>query len=282
VSAGELIVIATPIGNLGDVSDRARTDLARVDILCCEDTRTTGRLLSLLAVDAPKMVSLHDHNERERVPEIVERLVLGGTVGLVCDAGTPLLSDPGARLVTAEIEAGATVVAVPGASAALAALVVSGFGGGRFAFEGFLPRKGPERAERLQAIEASPDPVIIYEAPSRVAATVGDLARVCGALRAAAVTRELTKLHEETWRGPLGDAAGSPAVTAARGEYVIVVAGAPEVDRDPVDLGRAMADLATAGVRRRDAVAAVEALLGVTHRAAYDAALAHEGFGSGG
>ena len=139
---GELLIVATPIGNLGDISARARDALGSVDLLCCEDTRTTGKLLSLLGIAAPRMLSLHEHNERERAPEVVEHLLRGERVGLVCDAGTPLLSDPGARLVDAAIGAGAKVTAIPGASAALAALVVSGFGGGRFSFEGFLPRKG--------------------------------------------------------------------------------------------------------------------------------------------
>jgi 16S rRNA (cytidine1402-2'-O)-methyltransferase len=277
-SAGELVVIATPIGNLGDLTPRARERLGEVDVLCCEDTRTTGRLLSLVGITPPRLMPLHEHNEHERASDVVERLLGGGTVGLVCDAGTPLLSDPGSRLVRAAIAAGITVTALPGASAALTALCVSGLGGGRFRFEGFLPRKGAERASRLAAIAASVDPVIVYEAPGRVAATVVDLAAACGLDREVAVARELTKLHEETWRGPLGHAATAHAVTVARGEYVLVVGGATVVDDGPVDLDGHVARLASAGLGRRDAVAALEVLLGVTHRAAYDAALAHQGF----
>jgi 16S rRNA (cytidine1402-2'-O)-methyltransferase len=275
---GQLVVISTPIGNLGDLSERAKALLGSVELLCCEDTRTTGRLLSLVGVRPPKLLSLHDHNERERVDEVVDRLVRGATVGLVCDAGTPMLSDPGAMVVAAAIDAGVPVTAAPGASAALAALVVAGFGVRRFRFEGFLPRKGPDRDVRMQAIASSSEPTIVYEAPSRVAATLKDLLERCGPDRMVAVSRELTKLHEETWRGPLAEAASSPVASAARGEYVVVVDGAAPTEEVEGNLDEQVARLAAAGLRRRDAVAALGALLGVTHRAAYDAALAHPGF----
>ncbi len=276
---GSLVVISTPIGNLGDLTARARSLLGSVDLLCCEDTRTTGKLLGLIGVPPPRLCSLHEHNEHVRIPEVLDVIATGATVGLVADAGTPLLSDPGARLVAAAADAGATVTAAPGASAALAALVCSGLGGGGFHFEGFLPRKGRERSRRLAAIAASGEPSILYEAPTRVAATLDDLLRSCGSERRVAVARELTKLHEETWRGDLGSAAGSPPVRAGRGEYVVVVGGAPASDDDEVDdLTGAVAALAAAGLRRRDAVAAIEILLGVTHRRAYDAALGEAGF----
>jgi 16S rRNA (cytidine1402-2'-O)-methyltransferase len=275
---GELVVISTPIGNLGDLSDRAKTLLGSVDLLCCEDTRTTGRLLSLVGVSPPKLLSLHEHNEHDRVDEVLDRLASGATVGLVCDAGTPLLSDPGARLVAAAVEAGVPVTAAPGASAALAALVVSGFGARRFRYEGFLPKKGGERDVRLHAIAASGEPTVVYEAPSRVAGTVEDLLDACGPDRAVAISRELTKRHEETWRGRLRDAASEPVVTIARGEYVLVVDGTPAATDDEGPLDEQVARLAAAGLRRRDAVAALQALFGVTHRTAYDAALAHPGF----
>jgi 16S rRNA (cytidine1402-2'-O)-methyltransferase len=271
-------VIATPIGNLGDLTARAATLLGTVDLLCCEDTRTTGKLLSLVGIPSPRLLSLHEHNEHERIPEVVERLLAGATVGLVCDAGTPVLSDPGARLVLGAIEAGVKVTAAPGPSAALAALVVSGLGGGRFRFEGFLPKKGVHRTERLDAISKSTDPTILYEAPTRVAATIADLGAACGSDRSIVVSRELTKLHEETWRGSIGAAASSSAVGRARGEYVLVVDGVAEVEEDDLDLESRVAALAQAGLRRRDAVAALEALLGVHHRIAYDAVLAHRGF----
>jgi len=279
---GELVVIATPIGNLGDVTVRARELLGGVDLLCCEDTRTTGKLLSLLGIAPPRLLSLHEHNEAERANEIVERLRDGQRVGLVCDAGTPLLSDPGGRVVSAAIGAGFAVVAAPGASAALGALVVSGFGGGRFRFEGFLPRKGKERAGRVAAVVSSPDPVVLYEAPRRVLATLADLARACDGERLVAISRELTKLHEQTWQGPLAAAVSSPVALAQRGEYVVVISGAPETDDRGRDLGATLDKLATAGLSRHDAVAALEVILGVSHRVAYDAALAHRGFpGSG-
>jgi len=278
---GELIVIATPIGNLGDVSERARTTLGGVDLLCCEDTRVTGHLLDLLGIVRPKLTSLHEHNEHHRVTEIVEALTAGARVGLVSDAGTPLLSDPGSRLVAAAAAAGVTVTSVPGATAVITGVVVSGLGGGRFRFEGFLPRKGRARSERLAAIVGSSDPVVIYEAPGRVAETIAELAGLCLPERKIAVARELTKRFEETWRGPITDGAKSHPVTAARGEYVLVLDGVaddPTAATGPEVLDEAMGKLATAGLSRRDAAAATEALLGVTSRAAYDAALAHQGF----
>jgi 16S rRNA (cytidine1402-2'-O)-methyltransferase len=275
---GELVVIATPIGNLGDFTERAKTLIGTADLLCCEDTRTTGRLLSLVGASAAKLISVHEHNEHERIPYLVDRLVGGARVGLVCDAGTPLLSDPGARLVTAAIGVGVVVTAAPGASAVLAALVVSGLGGGRFRFEGFLPKKGRDRADRLAVIAGALEPTVLYEAPSRVVATLSDLLDSCGPDRAVAVSRELTKLHEQTWRGLLIDAAASSVATAARGEYVLVVDGHTQAKESGPDLGELVARLAAAGLGRRDAVASLEILLEVNHRAAYNAALANGGF----
>jgi 16S rRNA (cytidine1402-2'-O)-methyltransferase len=274
---GALVVVATPIGNLSDLSARAAAALSESDLVCCEDTRHTGRLLATLGLRAKRLVSLHAHNEHERVEEILGLLGQGATVALVSDAGTPLVSDPGERLVAAAIGSGFEVRAVPGASAVLAALVVSGFDVGHWRFEGFLPRKGRERRDRLGVVAASPEPSVIYEAPSRVAATVLELSLHCGPERPVVVARELTKLHEEIWRGPLGDAAGSRPVTIARGEYVLVVAGASAAQPGAgVDLERSLRALFEAGLGRRDAVAALEVLLGVPHRDAYAAALSLE------
>jgi 16S rRNA (cytidine1402-2'-O)-methyltransferase len=270
---GTLFVVATPIGNLGDLSPRAAAVLKAADLICCEDTRHTGQLLKALDVAGAPLTSLHAHNERTRVVEVLEILARGGTVALVSDAGTPLVSDPGDLLVAAAIASGAAVIAIPGPSAALAALVVSGFGGGAFRFEGFLPRKGHEREERLAAVAAAHEPSIIYEAPTRIAATVTDLERACGGARRVAIGRELTKLYEQTWRGELRDAPAADAVLARRGEYVVVVDRAANEPAEVVDLDAALEGLAAAGLSRRDAVAAVELLLGVGHRLAYDAAL---------
>jgi len=271
---GTLVVVATPIGNLSDLSARAAAALTDADLVCCEDTRHTGRLLATLGLRARRLQSLHAHNERERVEEVLALLGGGATVALVSDAGTPLVSDPGERLVAAAIASGFEVRAVPGASAVLAALVVSGLEVGRWRFEGFLPRKGRERRDRLALVAASGEPSVIYEAPTRVAATLRELSVDCGPERQVVVARELTKLHEEIWRGPLGDAEESPAARVARGEYVLVVAGAPQRPTGSgVDVERSLRALLDAGLGRRDAVAAVEALLGVPHRDAYAAAL---------
>lgn len=273
-SPGTLFVVATPIGNLGDLSERARAILAGVDLLACEDTRRTGRLLELAGIAAPRLVALHGHNEAERSAGIVERLLAGTTVALVSDAGTPLVSDPGERLVAAAVAASVPVVAVPGPSALLAALVVSGLGTGRWRFEGFLPRKGADRRARLADIAASPHPSICYESPHRLAATLGELATVCGADRRVVVARELTKMHEETWRGTLGEAVASAAALEPRGEHVVVVDAAPTADRPaPGALEDAVARLVVAGLDRRDAVTAAVVLLGAGRRDAYEAAL---------
>jgi 16S rRNA (cytidine1402-2'-O)-methyltransferase len=275
VAAGVLYVVATPIGNLEDLSPRAVRVLGDVDVVCCEDTRHTGQLLAAKQIVARRLVSLHEHNEASRV-ELVRDLVQSGrSVAIVSDAGTPLLSDPGGRVVAALAEAGVPIVAVPGASALLAALVVAGLAVDRFSFEGFLPRKGAARSDRLGAIARSGIPVVCYESPHRVAQTLRDLEEVCGANRRVSVSRELTKLHEETWRGVLADSVEAPAVQIARGEYVIIVDGTgPDEAVDEEPLAPLFEQLYKAGLARRDAIAAVEILRGVGHRQAYDAALA--------
>jgi 16S rRNA (cytidine1402-2'-O)-methyltransferase len=274
-SDGVLYVVATPIGNLEDLSPRAVRVLAEVDVVCCEDTRHTGQLLAAKQIVARRLVSLHEHNEASRV-ELVRQLVASGSsVAIVSDAGTPLLSDPGGRIVAALAESGMPIVAVPGASALLAALVVAGLAVDRFAFEGFLPRKGAARAERLRAIGRSEIPVVCYESPHRVAQTLRDLEEVCGGMRRVSVSRELTKLHEETWRGTLAEAGDAATVQVARGEYVVIIDGTgPDEGGDEEPLAPLFAQLYEAGLARRDAIAAVEILRGVGHRHAYDAALA--------
>lgn len=271
---GVLYVVSTPIGNLEDLSGRARRVLAEADTICCEDTRHTGQLLAHEGITPRRLVSLHAHNEASRVGQLLELLEKDATVALVSDAGTPLLSDPGERLVAACVEAGVSVVAVPGPSALLAGLVVSGFSLEAFTFRGFLERKGPERAVALAAIASSPIPVVCYESPQRIGAFVEDLRAACGDERTVSVSRELTKLHEEQWRGRLGDAASAPPVLARRGEYVVVVGPAPIAPPSPAtELAPLFERLAQAGLSRRDAIAAVEIVAGVSHRDAYDAAL---------
>jgi len=223
VAAGTLYVVATPIGNLGDLSPRAAEILRTVDAVAAEDTRRTARLYAHLGVEAPTMLSLPAFDERGRVEAVVSRLADGQAVALCTDAGTPGVSDPGAALVAAAWSAGAKVVPVPGPSAALAALSASGLPADRFFFAGFLPRKGGGRAEQLAFLAGLPATLVLYEAGNRTAGTLADLAEALGN-RPAAVGRELTKLHEELARGSLRELAARFA-GEVRGEVTIVVAG---------------------------------------------------------
>lgn len=274
MTAGRLILVGTPIGNLGDLSPRARDELARVDVIACEDTRHTGLLLQRSGVVAKRLLSLHEHNEASRVPQILSLLDEGRSVAVVSDAGMPCVSDPGARVVAAAAAAGHTVSVVPGPSAVVAAVVVSGIVDGRFCFEGFLPRRGPERRERLAAIAGSSAPSVLYEAPRRVATTLADLAAVCGAERMVAICRELTKLHEETWRGSLGQSATRPGADEPRGEYVLVVAERPRPEAATEDeIESALRDRIANGADHRSAVAEVVSALGASRRDVYAAAL---------
>lgn len=225
---GRLDVVATPIGNLGDLSPRARAALLEADLVAAEDTRRTGQLLAALGQTRP-LVSLHAHNERARVVELLGRLRDGARIALVSDAGTPLLSDPGFELVQAAARAGIEVRAVPGASAITAALSIAAIPAERFCFEGFLPAKPRERRERLAGLAQERRTLVFFEAPHRIVASLADLAAALGAERPAAVGRELTKAFETMYRGTLGElavrAAGDPSF--ARGELTLVVRGAP-------------------------------------------------------
>lgn len=270
---GTLVLVATPIGNLGDLSPRAVEELAGAALVCCEDTRRTGRLLVHAGVADARLRRVDDHTERRAVAEVVDLLAAGSRVVLVSDAGTPGISDPGARLVDAVLDAGFEVSVVPGPVAAVAALVVSGFATERFVFEGFLPRKGRERGRRLAEIATERRTVVIYESPNRIGATVEALAEVCGADRRATIARELTKLHEEFVRGTLAELAAW-AETTPRGEIVLVVEGAPEPDdaTDDEILAALRARLAK-GVSARDAADSVAVEMGVGRRRAYQLTL---------
>jgi len=226
-----LYVVGTPIGNLGDLSRRAAEVLCSVDRILAEDTRRTRILAGHVGARAP-LVSLHEHNEAERTATVLEWLAKGESLALVSDAGTPLVSDPGARLVEAVLDAGHTVVPVPGPSAVLAALVASGLPSTRFTFLGFLARKGPDRAGDLQRVATSRETVVIFEAPGRLARMLDDLRDACGPDRRAAVTRELTKVHEEVRRGTLDDLARYYREEAVRGEVTVVVAPGPEASAE--------------------------------------------------
>ena len=219
-----LSIVSTPIGNLGDITRRAAETLARADVVLAEDTRRTGGLLKHLGVET-RLVSAHEHNEASRASLVVQMLREGKEVALVSDAGTPLLSDPGARIVREVVDAGFDVVPIPGASALLSALVASGIEAESFTFHGFPPRKGSERAELLEEIAASRRASVLYESPNRVGRLLGDLAEAAGGERRVCVARELTKLHEEFFRGTLAEGAARYADAEVLGEIVVVVAG---------------------------------------------------------
>jgi 16S rRNA (cytidine1402-2'-O)-methyltransferase len=231
VAPGRLYVVATPIGNLGDLSARARATLAGVAVIAAEDTRHTATLLKAFGISAP-MISLHDHNEARRAPELVERLRGGASVALVSDAGTPAISDPGFDLVRACAAAGIEVVAVPGPCALVAALSIAALPTDRFCFEGFLPARGAARRARLREVSAERRTLVFYESPHRIEETLADCAEHLGPTREAALAREITKLHESLYRGSLAQLADRAASDThlSRGEIVLVIAGAaPEV-----------------------------------------------------
>lgn len=272
--AGRLILVATPIGNLGDLSPRAVEVLADADVVACEDTRRTGKLLAHAGVNAPRLLVVNEHTEKASATEIAELVVDGSMVALVTDAGTPAVSDPGAKVVKAVLKVGGEVEAVPGPSAALAALVVSGLPTGRFCFEGFLPKKGRHRSDRIEELAQESRTMVLFEAPHRLARTLDDMAAALGGDRALAIVREQTKLHEEIWRGTLAEAVVRVAATEPRGEYVLVVAGCPDPGPPSVPQIRAALEEKLAdGLSRRDAAAAVAADLGVSRRAVYQISL---------
>jgi 16S rRNA (cytidine1402-2'-O)-methyltransferase len=271
-----LVLIGTPIGNLGDLSPRVVETLRDADVIACEDTRRTRKLLSHAGIPAGgRLRAVHAHNEEHEAARIVDEVRAGLTVAYATDAGMPGVSDPGARVVLACRRAGVAVAVVPGPSAALAALALSGFSADRFVFEGFLPRKGKVRRERLDAIATEPRTVVLFEAPGRVPATLADLVTACGADRWVCVAREITKLHEEVFHGALGIAAALAHAAEPRGEHVVVVSGLPP-DTTPVTdeaLEEAVRDALDRGLSARDAAAEISAALGVQKRRAYELGL---------
>lgn len=271
---GALVLVATPIGNLGDISQRAIEALKAADIICCEDTRHSGKLLAHFGVTGKKLVVINEHTEYDAREEIVSLVTSGSNVALITDAGTPGISDPGERLVVAVINAGGVVTAVPGASALTMALVISGLPTSRFVFEGFLPRSGAERTERLAMATTESRTTVFYEAPHRLVKTLSDLTTACGAMRGVVLARELTKLHEEIWRGTLQDANMLVAKTEPRGEYVIILEPAkpPAPPTDEELLAAIRAEIAK-GVSRKDSAARVSARFGVAKRTVYELAL---------
>jgi 16S rRNA (cytidine1402-2'-O)-methyltransferase len=274
-AGGRLVLVGTPIGNLDDLAPRVAKALESADTICCEDTRRTGRLLQLAGIDrkAP-LVVVNEHTEAAEVPRVLARLEAGERIVVVSDAGMPGISDPGERLVRAAVDEGHPVEVIPGPSAGLAALVVSGLPTGRFVFEGFLPRKGPARAERLAAVAAEQRTAVLYEAPHRLARTLADLVGACGGDRPVVLARELTKLHEEVWRGDLDGAVDWVAEREPPGEFVLVLGGAPAPAPADDDVVRAaLAKALEDGASVRDAAAQVATDLGVARRHTYDMAL---------
>jgi 16S rRNA (cytidine1402-2'-O)-methyltransferase len=270
--SGTLLVVATPIGNLGDLSPRAATALTDADLVLAEDTRRTGRLLAHIGSVVPQR-SLHEHNERARTEEVLTLLADGARIALVSDAGTPAVSDPGYRLLAACADAGVRIEPIPGPSAALAALVASGLPTDRIAFEGFLPRKGSARRQRLAELAGEVRTIVLFVAPHRAEADLRALADALGHDRRAAVCRELTKLHEEVRRGDLG-ALADAAAEGFRGELTVVVAGAPA--EPPGAVGDAalvtqVRDAVAGGTSKKEAIAEVARAAGVPKRRVYQA-----------
>jgi 16S rRNA (cytidine1402-2'-O)-methyltransferase len=268
--SGTLFIVATPIGNLEDLTARARQTLAEVDLVAAEDTRRTGRLLSAIGVKRPLM-SLHDHNEAHAADSAIEALRGGRNIALVSDAGTPLISDPGYRLVAAAHDAGIRVTPIPGPSAVTAALSVSGLATDRFCFEGFLPARPAARRAALSALRQEPRSMVFYESVHRIEDFLGDAAAVFGAERPAFLGRELTKLHEQSVAASLGSLkqqieSGSIVI---KGEFVVVVAGTGEVDRTPaIDTDLLLTELSAELPARRAAALAAK-LTGLRPNALY-------------
>ena len=272
--AGILYLVATPIGNLGDLSPRAVETLAQADFIAAEDTRVSVKLLNHFDIKKP-LVSYHEHNRASAGQAILERLLGGEVCALVTDAGTPAISDPGQELVALCGENGVEVQAIPGCCAAIAALAVSGLDTRRFTFEGFLPSGKKERREALEELSGERRTMVFHEAPHRLRQTLADMLEVLGDRRAA-LCRELTKLHEEVVRTTLGKALTKYTETPPKGEFVLIVAGAPETVKESAsedDAAARVAQLISQGLSRKDAVKQTAAELGLPKNVVYDIAL---------
>lgn len=272
-SSGILHVVATPIGNLDDISMRARTVLAAVALIAAEDTRHTRQLLDRFGIATP-LLSMHEHNEQQRIGRILAELRDGRSVALVSDAGTPLISDPGYRLVTAVREQGHRVTAIPGCCAAIAALSIAGLPTSRFHFEGFLPSRAGARQARLETLRVCPDTLVFYEAVHRIGQVLADMETSFGAQRPAFVARELTKLHESVHFGTLAEVRAALARDpgADKGEFTLVIGGAPPVVAEVAELARVVSILA-AELPAAQAATLAAKLTGASRREAYRLAL---------
>ena len=276
--AGMLYLVPTPIGNLGDISLRAKQTLENADFIAAEDTRVSLKLLNHLEIKKP-LVSYYEHNKTFKGSRIVERILAGETCALVSDAGSPAISDPGEDLVKECAAAGITVCAIPGPCAAITALSISGQSTGRFCFEGFLSMSKKSRREHLDSLRAEKRTMIFYEAPHKLMNTLEDMVEVFGTERPVSFCRELTKLHEEVLRTTLGDAIVHFTETPPKGEFVLVVAGAPEEVKEvptATDAAARVNELITGGLSRKDAIKQTAQELGLPKNAVYAAALGEE------
>ena len=270
-----LWLVATPIGNMDDLSARAIAVLRSADVICCEDTRRTGMLLKRIGASPDRMIVANDHTEHDAAADVVHLLAAGRTVAVVTDAGTPGISDPGERIARAAVEAGHPLRAVPGPAAFVMAAVVSAMPTARIAFDGFLPRSGAERRERLSEVARERRTTVLYEAPHRLVRTLEDLCEACGTVRRVALVREMTKMHEEIWRGTVEQALAHARAVEPRGEYAIVIEPAAsataEIGDDEI-LGE-LARRQVAGLSTRDAVDEVSTALGVARNRVYELAV---------
>ena len=278
---GTLYVVGTPIGNLEDMTFRAVRILQTVDLIAAEDTRHTGKLLQHFQVKAPQL-SYHDHNRNSRIPDLLKHLSEGKAIALVTDAGMPGISDPGYELVKACIEAKIPVVPIPGASAVITALSAAGLPTEQFVFEGFLPAKGGDRRERLESLQAEARTIIFYEAPHRTRQTLQDLADVLGLERQVVLARELTKLHEEFWRGTIRDAIAHYSEREPQGEYTLVVAGLPPAkpQLSEAELKVELHQLMAQGISRSQASRQLAKVTSLPRRQLYQLALSLPGIES--
>lgn len=276
--SGTLFVVSTPIGHLEDISTRAAEVLRDCDACYAEDTRRTRTLLGHVSA-SPELLSLHEHNERSRIPEILERVSRGEAVALVSDAGTPTVSDPGRRLVDEALGGGVRVIPIPGPSAVMAALSVSGLPADRFLFAGFPPRKGSDREAWIERVGECPETVVCFEAPTRLARLLEDLSEQGLGDRAAVVCRELTKIHEEIRAGTISELATVYGGRSVKGEVTLVLAGtedAPEPAPDPEAIAEAARHLAARGASRRDIAGGLEERFGLSRNDAYRLSLEFE------
>ncbi|NEO73609.1 16S rRNA (cytidine(1402)-2'-O)-methyltransferase [Moorena sp. SIO3H5] len=269
-----LYVVGTPIGNLQDMTFRAVEILQSVDLIAAEDTRHTGKLLHHFQIKTPQ-VSYHEHNHDQRLPELLNRLGQGNTIALVTDAGMPAISDPGYKLVKAVIEEGISVVPIPGATAGITALSAAGLPTDRFVFEGFLPTKGQSRKKRLDSLKEEPRTLILYEGPHRVLNTLRDLANCLGENRRIVLARELTKLHEEFWRGTIGDAIAHFTHLEPKGEFTLIIGGASQQKPmlSKAELEAQLTEIMAQGVSRSQASRQLAKLTQLPRRELYQLAL---------